>query len=115
MLILADSRLAINTTLGVWAPRTNKAMVAANRRALAKLQARGIVVRLRYVRAHAGDFMNGRADALVREGAQTLRMRDGRLFTREQTCTLTKAITECRPRRRKGSPSTPCQISSVRV
>ena len=45
VLILADSRLAINTTLGVWAPRTNKAMVAANRRALAKLQARGIVVR----------------------------------------------------------------------
>ena len=81
VLILADSRLAINTTLGVWAPRTNKAMVAANRRALAKLQARGIVVRFRHVRAHAGHFMNGRADSLARQGAQTLRMRDGRLFT----------------------------------
>ena len=51
VLILADSRLAINTTLGVWAPRTNKAIVAANRRALAKLKARGIV-RFRHVRAH---------------------------------------------------------------
>ena len=50
VMILADSRLAINTTLGVWAPRTNKAIVAANRRALAKLQARGIVVRFRQPR-----------------------------------------------------------------
>ena len=81
VLILADSRLAINTTLGVWAPRTNKAIVAANRRALAKLKARGIVVRFRHVRAHAGHFMNGRADSLARQGAQTLRMRDDRLFT----------------------------------
>ena len=63
--LAARAELAINTTLGVWAPRTNKAMIAANRRALAKLQARGIVVRFRHVRAHAGHFMNGRADSLA--------------------------------------------------
>ena len=78
MLILADSMLAICTTTGAWSTRRHKALVAANRKALAKLRRRGVTVRFSHVRAHRGHSMNERADALACLGAQRARMRDGR-------------------------------------
>ena len=52
-------------------------LVASNRRALARLRADGVKVRLRHIRAHTGHGMNERADRLAEQGAQGLRRRDG--------------------------------------
>ena len=78
VLVLADSMLAICTTTGAWSTRRHKALVAANKKALAQLRNRGVSVRLAHVRAHRGHSMNERADALARFGAQKARVRDGR-------------------------------------
>ena len=56
--LLSDSQLAICTTTGAWASRKHKALVASNRRALARLRADGVKVQLRHVRAHTGHGMN---------------------------------------------------------
>ena len=66
---------------GAWCPRRSKALVARNRSALAKLESSGVRVRFRHVRAHTGHGMNERADALAKQGAQGLRVRDGKVFT----------------------------------
>ena len=63
VLILSDSRLAINTTVGAWATKKHKALVARAREALAKLR-RVCPVRLKHVRAHAGHYMNEQAAAM---------------------------------------------------
>lgn len=73
--ILADSFLAIHTTTGAWKPRSNKRMVDANKAVLARLRKRGLVVRIRHVRAHRGHAMNERADALAKMGALGCSMR----------------------------------------
>ena len=80
VLLLADSRLALNTTDGTWSARKNKALVASSKAALNALRRRGVVVRLQHVRAHEGHAMNERADRLAKRGAQGLRERDGRFY-----------------------------------
>ena len=81
VLLLADSRLALNTTDGTWSARKNKALVASSKAALNALRRRGVVVRLQHVRAHEGQHaMNERADRLAKRGAQGLRERDGRFY-----------------------------------
>ena len=69
--------LAICTTTGAWAARSNRTLVNKNKRALARLRSKGIDVRFRHIRAHEGHRMNERADALAKQGGQGLRQRDG--------------------------------------
>ena len=80
ILIMSDSQLAICTTTGAWAPRTNRALIGRNRAALAKMKKNGFVVRFQHVRAHNGHKMNEEADELANQGAQGLRRRDGGAF-----------------------------------
>ena len=76
VLVLADSMLAICTTTGAWAARSNRTLVNKNKRALARLRGKGIDVRFRHIRAHEGHRMNERADALAKQGGQGLRQRE---------------------------------------
>ena len=76
MLVLADSQLAICTTTGAWAARSNRTLVNKNKRALARLRGKGVDVRFRHIRAHEGHRMNERADALAKQGGQGLRQRE---------------------------------------
>ena len=80
VLILADSQLAICTTTGAWAARSNRTLVNKNKRALARLRGKGIDVRFRHIRAHEGHRMNERADALAKQGGQGLRQREGSYY-----------------------------------
>ena len=80
MLVLADSQLAICTTTGALAARSNRTLVNKNKRALARLRGKGIDVRFRHIRAHEGHRMNERADALAKQGGQGLRQREGSYY-----------------------------------
>ena len=80
VLILADSMLAICTTTGAWAARSNRTLVNKNKRALARLRGKGVDVRFRHIRAHEGHRMNERADALAKQGGQGLRQREGSYY-----------------------------------
>ena len=71
ILIMSDSQLAICTTTGAWAPRTNRALIGRNRAALAKMKKNGLTVRFQHVRAHNGHKMNEEADELANQGAQS--------------------------------------------
>ena len=80
VLVLADSQLAICTTTGAWAARSNRTLVNKNKRALARLRGKGVDVRFRHIRAHDGHRMNERADALAKQGGQGLRQREGSYY-----------------------------------
>ena len=91
VLVLADSMLAICTTTGAWAARSNRTLVNKNKRALARLRGKGIDVRFRHIRAHEGHRMNERADALAKQGGQGLRQREGSYY-RPQPPTLARLL-----------------------
>ena len=48
VLVLADSMLAICTTTGAWAARSNRTLVNKNKRALARLRGKSVDVRFRH-------------------------------------------------------------------
>ena len=50
VLVLADSMLAICTTTGAWAARSNRTLVNKNKRALARLRGKGVDVHFRHYR-----------------------------------------------------------------